>query len=176
MKPLLKKDLVRAGYINKISGFNGAVSCYIELDDPESPLSCNYFFLILEGLPVPFKIEKIDLRGNDLIVKFTDVDSEAAAKKILKAEIYTEKLRQKSKKKSLEWTDLKGYLVIDSTEGEIGVIEDILEYPMQFIAKCLKQDKEILFPLNEDIVVDIDDEEKKIIVDLPEGLIAVYTQ
>ncbi|RYG05892.1 MAG: 16S rRNA processing protein RimM, partial [Chitinophagaceae bacterium] len=46
--------------------------------------------------------------------------------------------------------------------------------PQQFIATVLYKETEIMFPLNEDIIVEIDDEEETILVNLPEGLLDVY--
>jgi 16S rRNA processing protein RimM len=45
---------------------------------------------------------------------------------------------------------------------------------MQMIAKCIVKGKEVLFPLNEDIVIEINEEEKKVFVELPSGLLDVY--
>ena len=49
-----------------------------------------------------------------------------------------------------------------------------MEFPMQLIAKCIYQENEIMFPLNDDIVIEINEDEKMIFVDLPEGLLDVY--
>jgi 16S rRNA processing protein RimM len=38
----------------------------------------------------------------------------------------------------------------------------------------LYKNKEILFPLNEDMIVEIDEDEKTLLVDLPEGLLELY--
>jgi len=38
------------------------------------------------------------------------------------------------------------------------------------------QNKEIMFPLNEDMIVEIDEDEETILVDLPEGLLDIYLE
>ena len=38
------------------------------------------------------------------------------------------------------------------------------------------KETEILFPLNEDFIVEIDDEEKILTLDLPEGLLDIYLE
>lgn len=129
---------------------------------------------MLEGLPVPFSIEEIEQRGNDLLVKFVDVESEADAKKLLRKEIYTEKQRAQKKSDILSWFDLKGYMAIDEDAGELGVIIEVMELPQQMIAKCIFNGKEILFPLNEDIIIDINEKENILYVKLPDGLIDIY--
>ena len=102
------------------------------------------------------------------------MDSEQQAKKLLRKEIFADMLMGKKKKDLKSWKDLVNYTAIDNISGEIGIIKEVYEYPMQMIAKCLVDGKEILFPLNDDIVIEIDEEEKKIFVELPEGLLDVY--
>ena len=174
MKILRKEDLTQIGFVNKTSGFKGNLSCIINIARPEKLLQCEFFFLILEGLPVPFAAEKIELKGEELIVKFEDVETEEHAKKLLRKEVYVEKFKDKKKKDLISWKDLVDYTAIDNVSGEIGIISEVLEYPKQMIAKCLVDGKEILFPLNDDIVIEIDNEEKKVFVELPEGLLDIY--
>ena len=174
MKTLRKEDLSRIGFVNKTSGFKGNISCMIDIARPEKLLKNKFFFILLEGLPVPYATEKIEMKGDDLIIKFEDVDTEEQAKKLLRKEIYAEKFKGKKKNDLLSWKDLVDYMAIDTISGEIGLISEVLEYPKQMIAKCLVDGKEILFPLNDDIIVDIDDEKKIVFVELPEGLLDIY--
>jgi 16S rRNA processing protein RimM len=176
MKMLRKEDLSRIGFVNKSSGFKGNLSCIIEIARPEKILNRKFLFILLEGLPVPFAIENMELNGSELIVKFEDIDSEQQAKKLSRKEIYADKQRQKKKNDLLSWKDLAGFVVVDENHGEAGLIEDVMEYPMQMIAKCRLNDKEFMFPLNEDIVIDIDEEGKIVYVDLPDGLLDLYME
>ena len=174
MKILTKENLTRIGFVNKTSGFKGNVSCIVDMARPEKLLNKKFLFILLEGLPVPFAIEEIEQRENDLLVKFVDVDSETEAKKLLRKEIYTEKQRAQKKSDILSWFDLKGFTAIDEVAGELGKIEEVMELPQQMIAKCIFNGKEILFPLNEDIIIDINEKENILYVKLPDGLIDIY--
>ncbi|HKG05409.1 MAG TPA: hypothetical protein VKB19_03070, partial [Pedobacter sp.] len=68
----------------------------------------------------------------------------------------------------------KGFIVIDEVHGELGEIIEVNEYPQQFVATIAHKTTEILFPLNEDMIVEIDEEEGTLRVDLPEGLLDIY--
>ena len=74
----------------------------------------------------------------------------------------------------MSWKDLIHYTAFDAEYGEIGIIQEVLEYPMQMLAKCLVNGKEVLFPLNDEMVTDINAEDKIVFVELPEGLLDVY--
>lgn len=74
------------------------------------------------------------------------------------------------------YNDLKGYLVSDENHGELGEITEVNEYPQQFVATVIYQEKEIMFPLNDDLIVEIDEEESILRVHLPDGLLDIYLE
>jgi len=73
------------------------------------------------------------------------------------------------------YMDLKGYIATDRTHGELGEIIEVNEYPQQFVATVHYKFTDVLFPLNEDIIVEIDEDEGTILLDLPDGLLEIYT-
>ena len=72
------------------------------------------------------------------------------------------------------YQDLKGFTATDETEGLLGEITAVNEFPQQFVATVVFKEKEVLFPLNEDMIVKIDQDLKTLVVNLPEGLIDLY--
>jgi 16S rRNA processing protein RimM len=176
MKILTKDNLSRIGFVNKASGFKGQVSCILENTDEDKIAEEKFLFVLIEGLPVPFAVEEILLRDNDVIIKFEDINGEEEVKKILRKDLFAEKQKIKKKADILSWKDLEGYLAIDETKGELGIITEVMELPQQMIASCNHNGKEILFPLTEDLIIDIDDEDKTVTLDLPDGLIDLYLE
>jgi 16S rRNA processing protein RimM len=63
---------------------------------------------------------------------------------------------------------------LDEQRGELGEIVEIHEYPQQYVAVVPHQFREILFPLNDDFIKEIDVEKGILHVSLPEGLIDLY--
>jgi 16S rRNA processing protein RimM len=176
MKTLSRNNLERIGFVNKASGFKGLLSCIIESGKPEIVAKKKFLFILQEGLPVPYAIEEAEVNGQEVFIKFEDIDTEEQARQLSRKDIFIEKTSKRKKTEVVTWTDLAGFMAIDETHGEIGVIEEVVEYPMQFIAKCTVKGKEVLFPLNEEIVTDIDMDERKIMLELPEGLIDIYLE
>jgi 16S rRNA processing protein RimM len=174
IKFLEKKNLTAIGRVNKAVGFKGALSCLVTLAHPEKLLKHNFLFVIIEGLPVPFHVEEMEFRGEEMIVKFEDINDEVDAKRLGQKDLYAEKVRPSKKEEVITWNDLQGYNVHDSVFGDLGPIEEVIEYPMQMIARCTVKNNEVLFPLNEEIIKEIDDENQIVYVDLPEGLLDIY--
>jgi 16S rRNA processing protein RimM len=167
-------QLINIGFISKPTGFKGELIFAIEDGDPGDYSNSKFFFVELEGKPVPFLAEIIKLNDSSLVVKLGDVNSEAEAKKLSGKKLFVEKSTTTSSEKEMDWFDLVGYFAVDKVYGALGKIEHIEESPQQLIAQCSVNGKVILFPLHEDFISEIDDEKKQLYLDLPEGLLDVY--
>ena len=53
----------------------------------------------------------------------------------------------------------------------IGVIEDIIEYPQQLLAKLKLGSREVLIPIHDDLVININEEEGVLTVKVADGLL-----
>ena len=73
-----------------------------------------------------------------------------------------------------EYDHLVGYEINDKTTGKIGIIEEIVEMPFQFLAKVMKDKKEILIPLNNNFILNIDEKKKLVEVQLPDGFLEIF--
>lgn len=164
------------GYITKTKGLKGEVQIYFEYDEPEN-LVLDSVFLEINGKLVPYFVGSYKLQSNQTgNFLFDDVDSIAKAEPLVRKKIYLpEKLRPVRDDDDFSITDLKGFIVHDKTAGELGEIIEIHEYPQQFIAVVPYKFNEVMFPLNDDLILEIDEENGVLKVDLPEGLIDLYT-
>src|SRR4051812_1892331 len=120
MKFLDKKNLTVIGKVNKVSGFKGEVSCLVSVAHPEKLQKQKFLFVLIDGLPVPFLVEEMEIRGEEIIVKFEDIGSSDQAKKLLQKQLYSEKIKASKKEDLISWTDLQGYRVHNSSGEEIG--------------------------------------------------------
>ena len=177
MKTLDIHKLIPLGFINKTHGFQGELSLAIsdEISLSPSQFKSAFLFVELDGLPVPFFVENIREKSGGVLVKFDTIMDEMMAKKLVGKNVFAEKMKKEAVEETEpSWFDLVGYSVTDKSYGELGPILEVQELPMQFLASCKINDKEILFPLHEEIILEIDDEKKTIYIDLPEGLLDVY--
>lgn len=163
------------GYITKTKGLKGEVQLYFEYDEPEL-LDLDVVFAEISGKLVPYFVSSYKLQPNNTgNFYFDDVDHIDKAQPLLKKKIYLalDKMPDRSEDE-FHYNDLKGFIVSDETQGELGEIIEINEYPQQFVATVLYKNKEVMFPLNDDMIIEIDEEEETILVDLPEGLLDLY--
>lgn len=172
---MTKDESFYIGYITKTKGLKGELQLFFEFEEYEE-LDFDVLFLEVNGKMVPFFVSSYKLYENKTgLFYFDDVDHIDKASPLVKKKAYLP-LSQKPERDLNEfyYTDLKGFIAIDETLGELGEIIEVNEYPQQFVATVNYQNKEILFPLNEDFIVEIDDEENILTLDLPEGLLDVY--
>lgn len=169
------EDSFYIGYITKTKGLKGEVQLFFEYPEPQD-LVLETVFLEINGKLIPYFVTQIKLQPNQTAnIYFEDVDVVEKAEKLIRKKVYLPNTK-KPERNPDEFliTDLKGFLVIDETRGELGEIVEIHEYPQQFVAVIPHQFREILFPLNDEFIVEIDEKKEVLHVNLPEGLIDLY--
>jgi len=165
-----KSECLHIGSLVKLNGYKGGFVLALENKASLEIEKWRCAFLEIDGLLVPFFIDKITLTGDiTAIVTFDDVTSETKAKKFLNCEVY--QLKSLVPKPDLLETDrLKGYEVIDKKTNRIGKVEEIINYNQNFLLRILNGEKEILVPLAEKIILRINHKKKEIEISAPEGL------
>lgn len=166
------------GYVSKTRGLKGEVQLYFEFEDYDE-LELDVIFLEVNKKLVPYFIDTVKLHNNSTAyATFEDIDHIDKAKALVHKKMYlpNDKMPERDPD-DFRWTDLVGFLVIDEEHGELGEIVDVTEMPQQYIATVeLQEGKQLLFPLSEDLILGIDDEDEIIEVDLPEGLVDLYKE
>ncbi len=147
----LLEDIQRAGYI-LVSEKNGHIPYFIEyIRSPDMLITK------LEGIDGPE--QAATLSGREIFLKAADV---------------TVTLEEDDGYGDLQYGHLRGYAMLDQAGGLIGEIADVLEYPMQEIALVTGEgDLERLIPLNETFIAEIDGENRRVLMQLPDGMLDI---
>lgn len=171
------EDCFYIGYITKTKGLKGEVQVYFEFDEPED-LTLDSVFAEINGKLVPFFVSAYKLQNNKTgNFYFDDIDTIEKAEALVRKKLYLpNNLKPVRDEDEFLITDLKGFIVHDKLAGELGEITEIHEYPQQYVAVVPYKNKEIMFPLNDDLIVEIDEEKGILRVALPEGLIDLYLE
>jgi 16S rRNA processing protein RimM len=169
------EDCFRIGTILKTKGLKGELNIYVDFDGIEN-VDFKIIFIETAGKLVPYFVESVKyLQKNAAYLYLEDVDTIEKAALLVKKDIYlSNKLKPKKNKAEFTLFDLVGFTAIDEDEGELGIITDVHEYPQQILAAVTYKNCEVLFPLNEEIIISIDVVKEEILVNLPEGLLDIY--
>ncbi len=173
-----KKDCFYLGKIVKKYSFKGEVVLKLDTDEPDIYENLDAVFLDLGKNLLPFFIQKSLLqKGNQLRIQFEDVNNEADADSILKLDVYLPlNLLPKLNGNQFYFHEVIGFVLEDVHFGEIGIISSINDKTAQALFVIEKEGKEILIPMIDDFIRKIDRQNKKVIVETPEGLIQMNSE
>lgn len=140
-------------------GFTGIAPEEIDLEEP--------VFIEFDGLPVPFYFESFSQRGNTrALVRLTGVHNLTDADELAGAVLYAEDDLYED-----EDEDLTGWTVLDADGTKVGTVsahEDIPGNPCIWVETG---HGESLLPLREELVLEVDETEKTLRMEIPEGLL-----
>lgn len=124
---------------------------------------------------IPYFLQKTSVKDHEhTFVKLEGVDTKEDARKLIQTPVYLVEADFKAQAASSAPLAMLGYTVHDKALGELGVVEEVIEMPMQVLLKIMYKEKEVLLPLNEQSLVKVDKKGQIVHVDLPEGLMDIY--
>jgi 16S rRNA processing protein RimM len=173
-----KKDCFYLGKIVKKYSFKGELLVKLDTDQPEIYDGLDAVFVQLKNDLIPFFIERATLHKSDLLrVKFEDIDTEEAADSLLKSELYLplEALPPLEGNK-FYFHEVIGFRIHDINFGEVGIIKGINDATAQALFEVDRDGVEILIPMNDDFIKELDRDKRTITVETPPGLIDLYLE
>lgn len=169
---MIRKDNnLLLGFIAKPHGTKGSVLIRLRNIKPEEIKKRDWVFVEIDGLLVPFFIEEFRANADDsLVIKFLQINSESEAKSISGSDAYIGHDQIKLKRSKITSSSVSGYKVIDKSLGFIGIADDITGTTGNPLLRIRQSGKEWLVPVHEDIILAINDTDREITIDAPEGL------
>lgn len=168
-------DVIKVGKFQKTHALKGELNMLLDIDS-EYFLENNPMIVEDDGILVPYYIESIRPKGStSFLVKIIGINSEDDADHFVNKDIYI------LKRDAEEWFEeelidshaLTGYAIIDDSSGQkMGYIQDIDDSTANILFIIKGDEDEIIYiPANDDFITEINEKEKFIKMNLPEGLI-----
>ena len=171
-----KEDCFYLGKIAKKFSFKGEVLIYLDTDEPELYDNLESVFVELNKNLVPFFIENRAPHKNDFLrVSFEEVKNEQDADALLGKEVYLPlSTLPKLTGNKFYFHEVIGFEIEDKRIGVFGKIQSINDSSAQPLFEVLNGEIEILVPMIDQFLVKIDRENKRVVMDLPIGLVEMY--
>ncbi|MCK9422541.1 MAG: ribosome maturation factor RimM [Bacteroidales bacterium] len=172
-----KDDFYYLGKVIKTFGNKGQLLVSLDVDDPQVYRRLESVFLDLHGERIPFFIDSMEPKQHrKAVIHFKDIDSIEDAEAFPGLEMYLP-LNQLPllKGKKFYFHEIIGFTVVDLRHGNIGKIENILEFPNQSLFQIRSGKKEILVPIVDEIIQRLDRKNKILEINAPDGLIEIYS-
>jgi len=165
------KATILLGQIVKVHGFEGAVTVRLEHNFTGNIPDLDVVFIEIDGKRVPFFVSSSEYTGgNNLRLKFTWYESVSLVREMTGCRIFLT-TGGKPSGVAKEIGDLKGYRIQQPGNKPVGIIRTVTENPGQWLLRVESENnKELLIPFHEDLIIRIDKRKKLITMDLPEGL------
>ena len=171
-----KEDCFYLGKIAKKFSFKGEVLIYLDTDEPDLYENMESVFVEFNNNLVPFFIENSSLHKNDFLrVRFEDVNNEEEADCLLGSAIYLPlKMLPQLSGNKFYFHEVIGFEIEDQRLGVFGKIVAVNDSSAQTLFEVVNGEVEILIPVIDHFLVKIDRENKKVVMNLPEGLVEMY--
>lgn len=169
------KDYFYLGKVVKLHGYEGKVSIYLDTDEPREYDDIEMIFINIGGNLVPFFINEISILNNKAIIDFMDVNDVERAEGLINKEIYLPvSMLPELGGNKFYYHEVKNMMVIDDNFGELGHICNVLEYPNQAVLQVFHDNKEVLIPISDDIILNVDRKQNRMTIKAPDGLLDIY--
>ena len=164
-----KEEVYKIGRIGKAHGVKGEVSFNFD-DDVFARVEAEYLILEVDGILVPFFMEEYRFRSDSTaLVKFEDIDTQERARELTNCDVYFPRDLADDEEEVLTYSFLVGFDIIDANTGKkVGTIASIDESTLNILFEL---EDGTLIPASEELITDIDKNNKTITIALPEGIL-----
>ncbi len=169
-----KEECVHVARCIRPHGVNGEVIVRVEKGFSVDSVSFDFIFLELQGGLVPFFVEEIRERNpEEAIIKFEDVNTQERARSLADASVFLDRewLLDEERTGSSVSGSVIGYCAIDHVYGSLGPILHIQEIAKNPLFIVDYQGRELMIPIVEQFILGVDDQQRTITFNLPEGLL-----
>lgn len=165
-------EYLSIGQIVNIHGFKGEVKVYPLTNDMSRFKKLTEVYVEENNQLVKYEIEDLKFLSTTIAMKLKGIDTEEAANKLRNFYIKVDrKSAVKLPKDSYFICDLIDLEVYDEKGMLLGTIRDVIQTGSNDVYVVHNSGKDILVPALKQVVKEIDMKNKKIVVELPEGLV-----
>ena len=164
-----KEEVYKIGRIGKAHGVKGEVSFNFD-DDVFDRVDAEYLILEVDGILVPFFMEEYRFRSDSTaLVKFEDIDTQDRARELTNCDVYFPRDLADDEEEVLTYSFLVGFDIVEASTGKkVGTIASVDESTLNILFEL---EDGMLIPASEELITDIDKDNKAITIALPEGIL-----
>lgn len=174
-----KESCFQLGYITRKHGLQGEVSVFLDVDYPEDYSQMDSVFIAAPGNDtlIPYFIESIQILENKAVIKFEGIETVEEAENLKSSQLFLPlDLLPELEEGQFYYHEIIDYRVKDVTKGELGTVKQIYEVPSHDLIGMEYKNKEVLIPVKDEVIINVDKKHKLLVVDLPEGLLELYLE
>ena len=164
------------GRITKPFGIHGQVVFFLDVDDPEQYSELDTVLVEVKGTLVPYFFHIDNLNGNKAVVTFDELTAEEALSLVGRDLYLPLTMLPPLTGNKFYFHEVIGFHIIDQKHGDLGTLQSVIEYPAQPLFQIDHQGTEILIPVIDPVIKNVDRDKKEIHIQAPEGLVELYLE
>lgn len=170
-----KDDHYLQGSLLKTTGVKGEIILKFNNGLSDKILKLESILVEVDGKLVPFFIDSIKVKSTQtVVVKIDGIDSESSSLEFIDCDFYlSQKQLQILELEANEYIDVVGYTVKDSDDNTIGTVLEFIDITNNPLLSIETKSGEATIPANENLIIDVDDDERIIVMEIPEGLLDI---
>lgn len=171
-----KEDCYLLGKITRKHGLSGNVILKLDTDQPEFYNKLESIFVEINGLLVPFFIEKQQWNKNNSKIILFKNSTEAMVEQLIGGNVFLPlSTLPPLTGKQFYYHEVLKFQIFDADGRACGIIQEINDQTAQhyFILKS-DDNKEIIIPIVNQWILEVNREKQFIRMELPEGLLEIF--
>lgn len=170
-----KEDCYLLGKITRRHGLAGNVILKLDTDQPELYKKLDSIFVEINGLLVPFFLEKSSWSKLDALNIAFKNSSEALVDQSLGKSVFLPLTSlPKLTGNQFYYHEIIGYEILDENDNHCGIIRSVNDQTAQNYFVTNLDGKEVVIPIIKDWIIEVNRDDQFIKMQLPEGLIDVF--
>jgi 16S rRNA processing protein RimM len=170
-------DVIAVALVRRAHGLDGELLVQLLTGDPETVFEEGRVFLVMGGAggaPERLTLEASRRHRGGLLLAFREIADRAAAERLrgLDLAVPVDELRELAKDEFF-LHDLVGYVVVRADGSAIGAVATVYETGGQMLLGVAEDGREVLVPFGRQVVMDVDRDARRIVIDPPPGLLEV---
>ena len=175
---MLKKDCFFLGVIIKKYSFKGEVILKLDSDKSNGYTKLKSIFIESFNSLITYEINKLQIyKSGFLRLHLDGINTEDKAEKLLKKNVYLPlSILPPLHGKSFYYHEIYGFFAFDNKGDKIGLIKSVRDSKNQSLFVIDHKGTEVLVPIHNDLIADVNRKKKQIIINLPEGLLDIFNK
>lgn len=162
-------ELLPIGYFSKTHGVKGQL--VLKADRDFSIHDVKAVFIEVSGAKAPYFISEIKESNTGIIISLEDLAAIEKARVLIGKQVFIDATLVLEDEDDEDWI---GFELVDKHFGSLGTIKEITDNGVQTLVSIIYKEKEVILPMVEEFIENIDETKRKIFYNAPEGLINVY--
>jgi 16S rRNA processing protein RimM len=166
-------ELLRLGVVMGTHGLRGDLKIRPQAPDAHALLEAKRIFLRRAGeSAVAYRPVRALAHKGVLLIRLEGLDHIDAVQPLVGAEVLIRRADlAQPPEGEVYWLDLQGVTVSDRTYGELGTLDDLFTTAAHDVYVVNGPYGEVLIPVVEEFIVEVDTAGRRMLVDLPDGLV-----